>query len=425
MSVLVGGAAVACAAGGDLDNAPRSSTGGGAGVDAGDGGDPDGSAGASGTGGSAASGGTGGSGGSAAGGGASGASGAAGSSGAGGAAGASGGGGTSGAAATGGQAGAAASGGSGGTGGGGSSCPAGYYDIDNNPLTGAQGCEYACTKTSDDDPIDPSFTDANCDGSDGVVEQCVYVSKAGSDLLGDGTRQSPKATIAGAIAFAQSNGVPAVCLSGETYEEAVTIVSGISLYGGFDQADADFEFRRKAGVTSTVRAAGTVIHAPQINAETHVEGMKIEATTPGSGKSTYGVRLASGLATLYVRYNVIEAGAGADGAAPNPPTAPDGGGGGDASGSAGVGTGGGGLNDSGGPGGPGGLGGGGGPGGAGGGGGGGPSACAAGKLGGITFQNNQCSTNAPGFGGFGGTSLASGSGGNGSNGVSGELVQVN
>src|SRR5690242_2311875 len=52
-------------------------------------------------------------------------------------------------------------------------CPADTWDIDANPLTGTCGCEYSCVFVAANDPIDPAFTDDNCDGGDGMVEQCV------------------------------------------------------------------------------------------------------------------------------------------------------------------------------------------------------------------------------------------------------------
>ncbi|MDI3292028.1 PE-PGRS family protein, partial [Polyangium sp. 15x6] len=228
----------------------------------------------------------------------------------------SGSGGAGGEAGTGGTGGTGGAGGAGGTGGGGTGggmvdpcstgCPTGTWDIDGNPLTGEQcGCEYQCTLVSaDSDPIDDQYKDDNCDGTDGVAEQCIYVSVgAGSDASA-GTRQEPMKTIAAAIQQAQAKGVPSVCLSGEIYNEAVTVVSGISIYGGFDHNNADFRFRRTSAVTTTVKAVGTVFYAPQIDKDTHIEGISIEAATPqGASESTYGVRLGGGVGQLYVRYN--------------------------------------------------------------------------------------------------------------------------
>jgi hypothetical protein len=301
-----------CAGGGEADSG-QSGKGGGKGGGSATGGADSGSGGSGGTG-ASGNGGNGGSGGT---GGVSGAAGGGGD--AGGGAGGSGGddGGT----------GATGGGGTGGSDGGACStgCPAGFFDIDGNPLTGTCGCEYACNKTGNADPIDPNFTDENCDGGDGLVEQCVYVSGPnGNDTTGDGTRNNPLKTIAQAIYVADQNNVPAVCLSGNTYNEAVSVVSGISVYGGFDENDPDFKFRRSATAVTKVIANGAVFTAPKIDADTHLAGMTIEANTNTGqvGSSTYGVLLLSGTGKLFVRYNIITAGAGvagADGANGTPP----------------------------------------------------------------------------------------------------------
>jgi hypothetical protein len=197
-------------------------------------------------------------------------------------------------------------------------CLADYWDIDGNPLTGMCGCEYHCVKSSSSDPIDPNFTDDNCDGTDGVAEQCVYVSTSlGDDTTGAGTADSPMKTIKAAIQKAKDNGVPSVCLSGEVYNEAVTMVSGISVYGGFDHNSPNLpKFPRSANVTTTVNAVGVVFDAPQIDQDTHIEGITINATSLGlPGGSTYGVRLGGGLGQLFVRYNIIQVAGGNDGAA--------------------------------------------------------------------------------------------------------------
>jgi hypothetical protein len=161
-------------------------------------------------------------------------------------------------------------------------------------------------------------------GSDVCPSPCVYVSTGqGDDTSGTGSRQSPLKTIAVAIQKAQVNAVPSVCLSGEVYNEAVTMVSGISVYGGFDQNDAGLKFRRSANVTTTVNAPGVVFDAPQIDQETHIEGITIKATAPAlAGASAYGVRLGGGSGQLFVRNNTIQAAAGSDGDAGTDGAAP-------------------------------------------------------------------------------------------------------
>jgi len=242
--------------------------------------------------------------------------------------------GTGGSTSTSGEAGQGGIGGEGGMGGAGgddpcaAGCPENTWDIDDNPLTGECGCEYVCEKVSDDDPIDPNYDDDNCDGGDGVVEQCVYVSTSIGNANGTGTRQDPVDTIAGGIALAQNQQVPSVCVSGEIYNVEVTVADGINLYGGFDHADPNFPFLRTQSAVTTVNGNGTVFLAPQIDQETHIAGFTINAQAPDGSGNVYGVRLVGGQGQLVVRYNDITVAAGGNGAngasgsAPNPPVAP-------------------------------------------------------------------------------------------------------
>jgi hypothetical protein len=192
-------------------------------------------------------------------------------------------------------------------------CPPDMWDIDGNPLTGPCGCEYACKKKGATDPIDPDYTDDNCDGSDGVVEKCVYVTGTGVDDPTGGGRKTPVKTIAFAITRAKALGVD-VCLAGESFAGLVSMESGVSVYGGFDPKDPDFAWKRSSKVTTTLTAVGTVVEAPKIDSETHLEGHTINAQAPtGVAASAYGVRFAGGSGSFYVRYNKITAADGTDG----------------------------------------------------------------------------------------------------------------
>ena len=56
--------------------------------------------------------------------------------------------------------------------------------------------------------------------------------------------------------------------------------------------------------------------ATSIDAETHLEGVSLRATTPTEpGEGAYGVRLSGGSAAFFVRYNVIAVGDGQAGTA--------------------------------------------------------------------------------------------------------------
>jgi hypothetical protein len=186
-------------------------------------------------------------------------------------------------------------------------CAEGSVDLDGDPATGVNGCE--CTITDASDPLDAAFTDENCDGTDGVAASCVFVSASLGSSGGDGSVSDPLHTIAAGITAAQALGLSRVCLSGETYEESVTLVDGISLYGGFDQLDPDVPFRRNAAAVTTIEAAGTAVLANGLTQFTELQSLKIVAQTPtGLGGSTYGVRVIGGTLTLVANDILAERG---------------------------------------------------------------------------------------------------------------------
>jgi hypothetical protein len=223
-------------------------------------------------------------------------------------------------------------------------CPAGFYNLDGKGDGANCGCEYACTKKSEEDAFDIAFIDANCDGSDGMVNECVYVSTSIGNDTGDGTRQKPFKTIARAVVVAGAGTKKRpVCLSAEKYTEPVELPSGVSLYGGFNQADPTFPFRRsfKNGtqdIATTIVApttgptAGTGILIQEIKEEMHVENLTIDVKIgeAQNGQSVYGVRVGGGTGQLFLRKNVLLLGnanpgaGGANGVPPSTSPAPNG-----------------------------------------------------------------------------------------------------
>ena len=115
-----------------------------------------------------------------------------------------------------------------------SQCLDGYVNLNGD---GSDGCE--CAITDANDMPDPAGEDANCDGIDGQVEMAVFVSADnGDDEANDGlTPDSPLASITAGLQAATDNDRVHVLVSGGTYTEAVTLRSGISIYGGYDAAD--------------------------------------------------------------------------------------------------------------------------------------------------------------------------------------------
>ena len=171
--------------------------------------------------------------------------------------------------------------------------------------------DLTCVPAATPDVPDPMFLDTNCDGMDGDASNAIFVSPTGDDTNA-GTAQNPVKTVGKAIALAAANSKTNVYLSKGTYAESVNLVSGISLYGGFDQA---MGWQRAAANVSRIQATGTAISAMGIAAETHVEFLTVDATTGSAGQSSYGVFVSNSVGPVFVRHDQISAGDGAAGAA--------------------------------------------------------------------------------------------------------------
>jgi hypothetical protein len=197
-------------------------------------------------------------------------------------------------------------------------CVAGQINLDGNAATGACGCEYICTPTSASDPVDAGVVDANCDGSDWVIADCLYVDNT-LLLSGVGTTAAPFNTIADALGPAGPSGNKhSICVAAGTYTGTVALPPGTNLIGGFDR---DAGYRRSASAVTTISAPGTAITVLGTAANTTIAGLNIVATNAGlpAGASVYGVRVnLTGSAPLVIAYCSIDtddALAGAAGAA--------------------------------------------------------------------------------------------------------------
>jgi hypothetical protein len=108
-------------------------------------------------------------------------------------------------------------------------CHEGFADLDE---VLDNGCEYACTKTSDIDLPDAAGIDSNCDGIDGDAARGVFVAQYGK-ASGLGTRNSPVQTIAQGLAKAVAGDKELLFVASGEYREQVVAVDGVSIYGGY------------------------------------------------------------------------------------------------------------------------------------------------------------------------------------------------
>lgn len=191
-------------------------------------------------------------------------------------------------------------------------CNAGFTNLNG---IASDGCEYTCVPTGADDP-DNTSTDQNCDGIDGDVARAIFVATTGNDL-NPGTRSLPKLHVQAGI-NAASITQPHVYVSEGIYDEAVTLISGVSVYGGYS---ANNSWARSAAYTTTIRngvvnngrivaVTGTAITTPTTVAYVTIQGR--DTNTPGA--SVYGFYCSNSTA-LTLRNNVIIGGSAGSGAA--------------------------------------------------------------------------------------------------------------
>ena len=135
----------------------------------------------------------------------------------------------------------------------------------------------------------------------------VFVTTGGQDSAA-GTRAAPMLTIQAAINKAASSG-SAVYLGGGNYRESLTLVTGVSIYGGFDSATW---VRNPLSSVTSVLGGTRVIQGIGVSGLT-VNGLSVvSATATAPGDSSYGFFLVSSTG-IKVTNNHIAVGAGAAG----------------------------------------------------------------------------------------------------------------
>jgi hypothetical protein len=141
----------------------------------------------------------------------------------------------------------------------------------------------------------------------------VFVSGAGDDIDGNGSRSRPYATLAKAISKAKSSGKRLyACADGGSYAETLDLgatVSGLELYGGFACDGWTYSTNAKSRI-----AGGTPLglHIENVTA-LHLEDFQIEAAdATDAGGSSVGVFVVSSTDVVFRRVNV-SAGKGKDG----------------------------------------------------------------------------------------------------------------
>ena len=122
------------------------------------------------------------------------------------------------------------------------------------------------------------FSDANCDGVDGVVRDSIFV-RAGA-VRGDGSQGRPFGSITEGLNAVQSTGKRVILVSEGFYNESVRLMNGVFLHGGYSR---DFKSRDLVSHASVIRGnEGSVsVYGLNISVRTVVSGFVIEGPDLG------------------------------------------------------------------------------------------------------------------------------------------------
>ena len=195
-------------------------------------------------------------------------------------------------------------------------CSGNCFDVNANPSDGCECC--------DPDPVDlpdDQGVDSNCDAIDGEKDNAIFVSKEGDDLLNSGSIGAPKRTIQAGIDAAVAQGKRDVYVATGVYVEAITLASGVGVYGGYS---ADFIQRdRLQYETALLAPAPTPALPGAVNAKGLTGGAPgsvvfdgftvfgAQVKTPGA--SSYAIVVSDCDETLRLSGNTVVAGSGGKG----------------------------------------------------------------------------------------------------------------
>jgi hypothetical protein len=195
-------------------------------------------------------------------------------------------------------------------------CQPNFYDIDG---LASDGCEYACTVMTGIDEPDDTFTDSNCDGIDGDKTRAIFVDIATGNDANAGTMAAPVQHVNAGIAKAQGTpGKTEVYISNGSYNETVTLVNGISLYGGYSASN---KWARSSTYVTFINSSGLVsgnsigMYGSNISTVTIVDRLTVTGqSAAGFGVSVYALYCLN-CPTLSLSNMTLQAGNGTSGSA--------------------------------------------------------------------------------------------------------------
>ena len=130
---------------------------------------------------------------------------------------------------------------------------------------------------------DTAFEDSNCDGIDGDAASAVFVATSGSNAA-TGTKANPLQTITAGIAKAVADHKNSVYVAGGTYSEMVQLVSGVSIYGGYEPLSG----ARSMSEPTVITASPQAVLADGATGVT-LQLLTLKSTADGN-RNAYGLR---------------------------------------------------------------------------------------------------------------------------------------
>lgn len=200
-------------------------------------------------------------------------------------------------------------------------CNATYFDLNGDlsvaPPAASNGCE--CKSTDPNDRPTLANIDGNCDGIVGNIAGAIFVDTLTGNDGNAGTMASPKKTIQAAMSIAAA-AVPTkdVYVSKGTYPETVTMIAGVSVFGGYDAATA--WSRATTNVTAIASNTSVGVLAGGLSKLTELQSVSVSAQNAtgrdaqGGGNSSYGILVVNSSAGFTINGCTVSAGTGTSGA---------------------------------------------------------------------------------------------------------------
>ena len=194
-------------------------------------------------------------------------------------------------------------------------CEDDWYDINDDA---SDGCEYNCQFTNVIDLPDSNNIDANCDGLDGDMSRAIFISPKGW-AGAPGTAESPLPNIVDGLVKAVSyTPYKYLVLADADFSESFNLVSGVSIYGGYndeDDTDGDQIWNRATGTDTNIYTGSVGLKAESITDPTEVQRITVIADNSSgvAGSSSYGAYIKDSDVNLVLRDCVISAGNGISG----------------------------------------------------------------------------------------------------------------